>query len=222
MGIKLFAKSAAVLGLRGGGQIAGALLDEYLDIAMIRLYSDTDMLRLPVYISLVEDQKEYTIPDPDVDDLELDRHLVCLSRVSYGSPADPLDPQPAEITSRALLSRRTYGFNASSASSAVAWALELYSLPGDSVTKGLELVQAYTSKKDEYVPYQAQSDARSAVTAFLKHQLFSETGKPWTDPNMAMQELSKYLAHSGNLKIAAERDFTQRDLTAHSAVPFII
>mgnify|MGYP001579124769 CR=1 FL=1 len=219
MGIKTHAQSLAVLGLRGGGQMAAALISEYLDTAMIKLYSDSDMLRLPVYIDQVAGTREYTIPVPTVDDLEDDRHLVCMNRVTYD---DPDVPVASEIISRSVVSRATYGINAVASGGSVTWKLELYSDPGDSVLSGLEMVYACTSALDDYVPPEGMADARDALTALLKHKLFSETGKPWTDPKMADQEMGKYLSYIGSLRIAAETDFTQRDLTATSAIPFII
>jgi len=221
MGIRINAKNEAVLGLRGGGQLSQAMLDHYLDNAMIRLYSDTDMLRLPVYISIVQDTTDYTVPSPSVTGIENAKHLLSTSFVSYDA-ADEADPQPEEIISRTPVSRQLYSMIASASSGSVAWSLRLGWKPGSSIVRGLELIHAYTSKLDDYVPAFVENDAQTAITALLRYYIQSETGKPWTDMNAAGLEFSKYLAYSGRIKISGSTDFTSRDMAASAANPFII
>ena len=52
------ARQEAVNGLRGGGQIAPALLAQRAENALKRLYLDSNMLSIPVYIDQEEDERE--------------------------------------------------------------------------------------------------------------------------------------------------------------------
>lgn len=219
MGIKSFAKHSAVLGLRGGGQIASGVLQEYLDQGMIKLYTDSRMLRLSVFIDEEADVVYYTVPDVAVTSIEDSSKLIQINRVSY---TDPATPTQATINSSRVLGKYQYSFKSTVSSGAISRSLYLHYVPGMTVLSGLEIVRACSSKLDDFVPEEMLTDAREALTALIKHNLLSETGKPWTEPNLAAQEMGKYMAHMGKIKIAAETDFTQRDLTAHSAVPFII
>ena len=216
------ARQEAVNGLRGGGQIAPALLAQRAENALKRLYLDSNMLSIPVYIDQEEDERIYTIPDPVVTGLEIDRHLLRLNQVAYDAPADEDNPLPSEVSARNEISKANYGITTSVASSAVVWSLELYWTPGDDVTAGLELVQAYSSALDDYIPAPARTDARTALTALLRHLFMIDTGRPWTDPESAPAELGKYMAYMGRIRISANTEFTDRTLTAQSSRPFII
>lgn len=220
MSIRDFASKSAVLGLRGGGQIAKGMLSEYTDSALIKLYLDSRMLRLSVFMDQVQDQAWYTVPAIDVDDLESESRLIQLNRVSY---SDPDAPSQETINSTTVIGRDRYSFKSSvTATNTIERALKFHSAPGADVKMGLELVRACSSKSDEYVPPEVETDARDALTALVKHLLLSETGKPWHNPDLARLEMSLYLIYMAKIKMSAETDFTQRDLTATSAVPFII
>jgi len=219
MGIKSDAKAFAILGIGKGGQISPALLDEYANMGMRRFYLESLTLRLPVYISEVVDQAEYDLPSPAISPLSPDCALISLSRITYSNPSTP---SYQDIVSRVPISPASFSIKATDEHALAEWKLRLLQKPSQSRVSSLELIQAYSSTSDDYVPVWVLGDAREAVMAFVRYMLFSEPGKPWTAPEAASSEMGKFMAHVGRARIAADRDFIKKDLTASPRIKFTL
>jgi hypothetical protein len=219
MGLLDNAKNTSLLGLRGAGQISPAMLSQYGERAIKKFYLDSGILRIATYIDEVEGQKSYSIEAPEIDSIANASRIISLGITSFEDNDSPSE-STLQYVSPVLASH--YSVKPWVSSGSLTWKLELGWEPGQSREMALQLVQAYSATIDDHIPGFVETEATEAITALIRHYLLSETGRPWTEPQLAMAEFGKYMLEMGKCRISAEKGYTQADITAKPVMPFVI
>lgn len=205
------AKEQIVFGLQAGAQIPEGIMDAQIIRALNELYRKSEMVKATMTgIDEVIGTKEYTLPTLSVGNF---CRLHSLCRVTYsGSDIDSSVELPPETYTQGLI--------VPADGSTPYEAITLLSASSRDYVGGLlpYAISGYDS--DSHIPMAHEEDSMIAVASKAMQYLTEETGKPWSNPQKALNESNTFNAAVSRIRNKVLRDGTARGLAMKSTQSF--
>ena len=220
-------KSEIILGLAGGGQIPIPLLDQRIDLCMKKVFTETGLLVLPRYINETNDEDLYSIKSgasgvsthQHPADMETIRPIQ-LARVTHDDGTST--PTVATVKERTIIGKSYYSFVSAPNASKQELHLHLKDKSTETKNFALELYCAVSTADVDYVDPLYTQDFREALVADIKYYYMLETGRPWSNPNLAALEQRKFYEALNRLRFKTSTGFTDGTLSVSPTYGFII